>query len=128
MLFLGNDQTTEAENFDRYSLALPGAQQALLEAVAAVQPNIILVLQNGGPIAGAHSHLQTLLRWVVSSHHTDGPCVAVDWSVTSPKVRAILDAFQPGELGGDAICDLLSGAAVPSGKLPCECSNSRLGP
>ena len=28
--------------------------------------------------------------------------IAVDWSVTSPKVRAILDAFQPGELGGDA--------------------------
>ena len=38
--FLGNDQTTEAENFDRYSLALPGAQQDLLEAVAAVQPNV----------------------------------------------------------------------------------------
>ena len=41
---------------------------ALLEAVAAVQPNIILVLQNGGPIAGAHRHLQTMLRWVVPSH------------------------------------------------------------
>ena len=68
VLFLGNDQTTEAENFDRYSLALPGAQQALLEAVAAVQPNIILVLQNGGPIAGAHRRLQTMLGWVVSSH------------------------------------------------------------
>jgi beta-glucosidase len=93
VLFLGNDQTTEAENFDRFSLALPGAQQALLEAVGEVQPNIVLVLQNGGPIA-------------------------VDWAVSSRKVRAILDAFQPGELGGDAILNLLSGAAVPSGKLP----------
>ena len=43
--FLGNDQTTEAENFDRYSLALPGAQQDLLEAVAAAQPNVVIVLQ-----------------------------------------------------------------------------------
>eukprot|EP01052_Picozoa_sp_SAG31_P038508 SAG31_NODE_5161_length_2706_cov_2.869582_3_plen_465_part_00 len=91
--FLGNDQTTEAENFDRYSLALPGAQQDLLEAIAAVQSNVIIVLQNGGPIA-------------------------VDWAVKSTKVRAILDAFQPGQLGGDAIMDLLSGASVPSGKLP----------
>lgn len=93
VLFLGNDQTTEAENFDRYSLGLPGAQQALLEAVAKVQPNVVLVLQNGGPLA-------------------------VDWAVASPRVRAILDAFQPGELGGDAILNLLSGSAVPSGKLP----------
>jgi hypothetical protein len=93
ILFLGNDQTTEAENFDRYSLGLPGAQQDLLEAVAKVQPNVVLVLQNGGPIA-------------------------VDWAVSSPRVRAILDVFQPGELGGDAILNLLTGSAVPSGKLP----------
>jgi len=74
VLYLGNDQTTEAENFDRYSLGLPGAQQDLLEAVAAVQDNVVIVLQNGGPIA-------------------------VDWAVKSLKVRAILDAFQPGQLG-----------------------------
>ena len=93
IVFIGNDQTTEAENFDRYSLALPGAQQDLLEAVAAVNDNVVIVLQNGGPIA-------------------------CDWAVSSPKVRAILDAFQPGQLGGDAILNLLSGVAVPSGKLP----------
>ena len=53
-----------------------------------MQPNILIVLQNGGPIA-------------------------VDWAVSSPKVKAILDTFQPGQLGGDAILNLLSGAAVP---------------
>jgi beta-glucosidase len=89
----GNDQTTEAENFDRAELSLPGAQQALLEAVAEVQPNLVLVLQNGGPIA-------------------------VDWAKSSPRVKAIIEAFQPGQLGGDAICDILSGASSPSGKLP----------
>ena len=52
----------QAENFDRASLALPGAQQELMEAIAAVQPNIVLVLQNGGPIS-------------------------VDWAKTSGKVR-----------------------------------------
>lgn len=93
VLFLGNDQTTEAENFDRRSLELPGAQQALLEAICTVQSNVVLVLQNGGPIA-------------------------VGWAKNSSCVRAILDVFQPGELGGPAIMNLLSGDTVPSGKLP----------
>jgi len=93
ILFLGNDQTTEAENFDRSDISLPGAQQALLEAVCTVQSNVVLVLQNGGPIA-------------------------VDWAKESGCVRAIVEAFQPGQLGGDAILNVLSGEAVPSGKLP----------
>jgi len=93
ILFLGNDQTTEAENFDRSSISLPGAQQALLESICAVQPNVVLVLQNGGPIA-------------------------VDWAKENGCVKAIVEAFQPGQLGGDAILNILSGVAVPSGKLP----------
>ena len=71
ILFLGNDQTTEAENFDRRDLDLPGAQQSLLEAVCRSQPNVVLVLQNGGPLA-------------------------VGWAKQSPCVRAIVEAFQPG--------------------------------
>jgi hypothetical protein len=51
VLLLGGDQTTEAESFDRDTLGLVGAQQDLLEAVAAVHPFVVLVLINGGPIA-----------------------------------------------------------------------------
>eukprot|EP01047_Picozoa_sp_COSAG01_P109995 COSAG01_NODE_38843_length_484_cov_1.218182_1_plen_96_part_10 len=58
-----------------------------------MQPNVVLVLQNGGPIA-------------------------VDWAVASPRVRAIVEAFQPGQLGGDGVVDILTGVAVPSGKMP----------
>jgi hypothetical protein len=43
-------RTTEAENFDRVSLGLVGAQEQLLAAVSAVQQNVVLVLVHGGPI------------------------------------------------------------------------------
>eukprot|EP00054_Salpingoeca_dolichothecata_P016214 m.94675 g.94675 ORF g.94675 m.94675 type:complete len:813 (+) comp21873_c0_seq1:123-2561(+) len=91
ILFVGNDQTTEAENFDRKSLTLPGVQEELVLAVAAAQPNTIVVLVNGGPIDIGH---------------------------VIPHVSAVLEAFYPGELGGDAIVDTLFGDNAPSAKLP----------
>ena len=42
ILFLGADQTTEAENFDRETLGLVGAQEQLLAAVTAVQKNVVV--------------------------------------------------------------------------------------
>ena len=94
VLFLGSDQTTEAENFDRSSMLLAGngSQAALLkEVIEGVNSDvpIIVVLVHGGPIAWDH----------------DG-------------VDGILDAFYPGELGGPAIVDVLLGEYAPSGKLP----------
>ena len=86
-------QTTEAENFDRIGLGLVGAQEQLLAAVTAVQPNTVVVLIHGGPIA-------------------------VESAAASPSVRAIVDAFQPGELGADAVMDLLDGTIAPSGLMP----------
>jgi len=84
VLFLGSDQTTEAENFDRRALNLVNGQGELVKAVAKVNMNIIIVLLNGGPIA-------------------------IEEQVAMPEVRAVVEAFQPGQLGGDAILDVLLG-------------------
>jgi beta-glucosidase-like glycosyl hydrolase len=94
VLFLGADQTTEAAGFDRHALALPGAQPDLLRVVlaAAEVTEVVLVLVNGGPLD-------------------------VSFAYESEKVVAILETFQPGELGGVAMLDLLDGTAAPSGKI-----------
>lgn len=94
VLYLGSDQTTEAENFDRSSLLLAGngSQAALLKAIVDEVNGsipIVVVLIHGGPIAWQHDN-----------------------------VDSILDAFYPGELGGPAIVDVLFGDYAPSGKLP----------
>ena len=93
MLFLGADQTTEAEGYDRVSLTLVGAQQDLLTEVLAVAKQVVLVLVNGGPID-------------------------ISTAVASEKVVAILETFQPGELGGDAMIEIMDGTASPSAKMP----------
>ena len=90
VLFLGSDQTTEAENFDRDAITLAGVQEQLLQAVLAAQPNTIVVFVSGG---------------IVSS-----PAAIAG-------ARAVLQAHYGGELGGDAIVDALTGAFSPAGKL-----------
>ena len=72
------------------TMGLPGAQQTLLEQVFAAQPNTVLVMQNGGALA-------------------------VDWAAAN--VPAALWAGYPGELGGDAIVNTLTGHNNPAGKL-----------
>lgn len=91
VIFVGLDQTSEAENFDRQSIALPDNQAALISAVLRVQPNTVVVLIHGGPVSSP------LLKH---------------------GVPAVIDAFYPGELGGPAIVDTLFGRYVPAGKLP----------
>ena len=79
------------EGFDaEQSLNLPGDQNALIEAVAAANPNTVVVLNTGGP-------------------------VNMPWR---DKVRAVLEMWYPGQEGGWATADLLLGKANPSGKLP----------
>ena len=83
--------TTEAEGVDRVSLELPGVQPDLIRAVHAANPNVVLVMLNGGPLA-------------------------IEWPAAH--VPAIVEAFFPGELGGDAIASVLMGDVSPTGRLP----------
>lgn len=71
-------------------LALPNDQDELIEAVAAANPNTVVVLNSGGPV---------LMPWL-------------------DRVRAVLLTWYPGQEGGWASVDLLTGKANPSGKLP----------
>ena len=82
---------TSGEGCDAEDLTLPGAQQELVEAVAATGTPTVLVLITGRPYA-----LGTV---------ADG-------------CAAIVQGFFPGEEGGPAVADLLSGAAEPAGRLP----------
>lgn len=91
VLCLGTSLRVEAEGRDRRDLTLPGAQQQLLEAVYAANPKVVLVLLNAGPLA-------------------------VTWA--NDHVPAILSAWYPGELGGDAIARTLFGLNNPGGHLP----------
>lgn len=80
----------ETEGFDAPDLTLPFGQDALIEAVAAANPNTIVVLETGNPIA---------MPW-------------------RDKVRAIVEAWYPGQAGGRAIAEVLTGSVNPSGRLP----------
>lgn len=85
---------TEKEGLDRRYLVLPGVQPDLIQAIAKLTTtDIVLVLINGGG-------------------------VDVDWAVRSPRVKAILTAWYPGQEGGSAIADVVFGRTSPSGRLP----------
>jgi beta-glucosidase len=71
-------------------LQLPGYQDALIEAVAAANPNTIVVLNTGDAV---------LMPWASS-------------------VNAILEMWYPGQMGGPATANVLLGAVDPGGKLP----------
>jgi beta-glucosidase len=78
------------EALDATGLALPGHQNALIEAVAAVNPRTIVVLETGGPVT---------MPWL-------------------DKVPAVLEAWYPGSAGGEAIASILFGRVNPAGRLP----------
>jgi beta-glucosidase len=76
---------------DRVDIDLPQTQQQMLEAVAATGKPLVVVLLNGSALA-------------------------VNWA--QQHAAAILDAWYPGEEGGTAIADVLSGSYNPAGRLP----------
>ena len=90
VVFIGRNGEWDTEGSDLDGIVLPGRQNELVEAVAAANPRTIVVLQTGGP-------------------------VEMPWA---DKVAAILEAWYPGQEAGNAIADVLTGAAEPGGRLP----------
>ncbi|HVT36016.1 MAG TPA: glycoside hydrolase family 3 C-terminal domain-containing protein [Nevskiaceae bacterium] len=80
----------QTEGGDSSTLNLPGDQDALIAAVAKANPNTVVVLETGNPV---------LMPWL-------------------PQVKAVVEAWYPGQKGGNAIADVLTGAVNPSGRLP----------
>lgn len=89
ILFCGLTENFESEGFDRSSMAMPESHNALIRAVAAANPNTVVVLENGSPVE---------LPWADS-------------------VPAILESYLGGEAVGSAVVKLLLGEINPSGKL-----------
>ena len=80
----------EGEGFDLPDLTLPWGQDAVIEAVAAANPRTIVVLETGDPV---------VMPW-------------------HDNVKAIVQAWYPGQAGGQAIAEVLTGKVDPSGRLP----------
>ena len=87
----GTDQSTADEDSDRTTLALPGAQSALISQVAAQNPHTVAYLETMGQ---------------------------VDTSGFASQVPALLWSSYNGQRQGAALADVLLGTANPSGRLP----------
>jgi beta-glucosidase len=91
VMVLGEHGLQSGEGRSRAELGLPGVQQELLEAVYKANPNIVLVLTNGRPLA-------------------------IPWA--AEHIPAILETWHLGTQSGHAIAQVLYGDYNPSGKLP----------
>lgn len=91
VMVLGEHGLQTGEGRSRTEIGLPGVQQELLEAVFKVNPNIVLVLNNGRPLT-------------------------IPWA--DANIPAIVEAWHLGTQSGNAIAQVLYGDYNPSGKLP----------
>ncbi len=87
----GAGAVTEGENYDRAEVELPGRQLELVQAIHATGVPTVVVFLNGGAISSP---------WIAAH------------------VPALIEAFYPGQQGGQALTEILFGDVNPSGKLP----------
>ncbi len=92
VVFVGTDENTATEEADRLTLLLPGNQVDLIKAVAAVNPNTIVVMQTLG-------------------------CVEVEEFKNLQNIPGIIWVGYNGQAQGDAIAKILFGDVTPGGKL-----------
>ncbi|MFF1303419.1 glycoside hydrolase family 3 protein [Streptomyces sp. NPDC058307] len=90
VVVVATTERVESEGYDRGDLALPGRQDELVRAVAAANPNTVVVVNSGSPVE---------LPW-------------------REDVAAVLLGWFPGQEGGAALADVLTGAHEPGGRLP----------
>ena len=91
VLFVGLSDNYETEGRDREYLSLPPGQDELIATVAKANSKTIVVLNSGSPVL--------MNKWI-------------------DKIPALLQAWYPGQEGGNAVADILFGDFNPSGKLP----------
>ncbi len=89
VVFAGLPDAYESEGYDRTHMSLPACQNKLIEAVAAANPNTVVVLHNGSPVE---------MPWV-------------------DKVKGVLEAYLGGQAVGLATVRILYGQVDPSGRL-----------
>ena len=90
VVFAGLPDSYESEGYDRTHMRMPDCQNRLIEAVAAANPNTVVVLHNGSPVE---------MPWI-------------------GKVKAVLEAYLGGQSVGEATVRVLFGDVNPSGHLP----------
>ncbi|MEU9786079.1 glycoside hydrolase family 3 C-terminal domain-containing protein [Streptomyces phaeochromogenes] len=90
VVVVATTERVESEGFDRKDLRLPGHQDELVQAVAAANPNTVVVVNSGSPVE---------LPW-------------------RDDVSAVLLSWFPGQEGGAALADVLTGTHEPGGRLP----------
>ena len=90
VVVVGTNDVIESEGYDRTSLALPGHQDDLVRAIAAVNPSTVVVINAGAPV---------LMPW-----EDDVPAILLTWF--------------PGQEYGNALADVLFGIAEPGGRMP----------
>ena len=89
VIFAGLPDAFESEGYDRTHMKMPESQNYLIEEVAKVQPNVVVVLHNGSPVE---------MPWI-------------------SKVKGVLEAYLGGEAVGEAEYRILFGEVNPSGRL-----------